>query len=87
MLDLQPFTMIHMSHHCGYHGTHKGTWHTCPTFCPDCEKAQAGRKLGFTKVWEVRVTPGGKAKCSSRCRNSQSRVCECACGGHNHGNG
>lgn len=38
-----------------------------------------------TRVYEVRGKFSAKHKCNAKCLASKSGVCECSCGGHNHG--
>lgn len=36
-------------------------------------------------AWKVKGTYSATHKCNAKCLASKSGVCECSCGGHNHG--
>ena len=46
--------------------------------CPKCKNGLYG------KTFTMRVT---EHKCGAKCVNSKGHVCECSCGGKNHGSG
>lgn len=49
--------------------------------CPRCgERHQAERAIEYS------LTPS-RHRCDARCENARGHVCECACGGINHGGG